>query len=219
MTALRLIIENHPSWHPPAAREDDDVALPAQSYKIYTVLGRRNLQWHTIVPRIDDFSSAMTALDSANRSQLFDRLVLAVAQTVAGQPATRWETTVCAVPYILRQADKPSFEAVLSRVQRQGRTLNLPQNDNAPTTDMIDNRGASLFLIVLLLTGLWSQTWPVLAGVAALCLFEMAWQAGWLNGLILPTQRPLLRTLRFYLYALCAGLAALPLITAQFLQI
>lgn len=220
MTALRLIIQNHPSWQQ-TRPEDQDVPahqdnLPVESYKIYTILGRRNMQWHTIVPRIENYTDAIDAMDSANRSALFDRLVIAEAQSIAGQPATRWETSCCALPAHLRHWEKPSFESILTKLQRD------TAHKTPPGTLLLarpEKQDATLFLVLLVGVGIWSQTWPVLAGVMALCLFEIAYQASWLDKLIPVYAAKRIHTLRLYLYALCAGLIALPLAAAAFLKI
>lgn len=227
MTALRLIIQNHPSWQkqPEVVQQASPPDhLPAPSHMIFTILGRRNNQWHTIVPRIDNADDAVTAMDSANRSTLFDRLVIATATSVGHQPAGRWETFACSLPLTaLAPLPKRSFEDLLDRAERrqaaQATTPAFPHLITAPATSVIiAKRDASLWLLILLGVGVWSQAWPVLIGVAAICLLETCYMAGLFDRMIPATQRPLVQTGRFYLYSLCAGLIAIPLLAGVLLN-
>ena len=231
MTALRLIIENHPSWHSPrppqAASAQDGASLPVSSQSIYTVLGRRNAQWHTIVPRVDGMDIALNAMDSANRSALFDRLVVASAASIAGQPAGRWETCLCALPHHqLAPQAPPSFSDMLARAERQharqphNPALSSPSTNRYPVPARTRNRLEALLpLTALILTALWSQTPAILVGAGVVCGFEALYQAGRLKRLIPPDQIEAIHMARFYLYALCAGLTALPLTAALLLRI
>lgn len=225
MTALRLIIENHPSWQKPVTVQSSVATpnVPAPSRTIYTILGRRNNQWHTIVPRIEQSDDALTAMDSANRSELFDRLVIASAVSIGNQPAGRWDTFVCALPVqTLAPLPKRSFEELLERAEKRQATQSSPAFLTiapAPATSVvISKRDATLWLVILLAVGLWSHSGPVLAGVVVLCLLETCYQAGWLDRLIPATQRQFVQTGRFYLYSICAGLIAIPLLAAFMLK-
>lgn len=231
MTALRLIIENHPVWNKPqrnqqgAAQHTDHVAseeahtpahVPAPSRKIYMLMGRRHQQWHTIVPRLDDFEMALDGMDSANRSQLFDRLVIAEAHCLADQPATRWDTYVCAVPAALRAQAKPSFETILRRVERR-------QKPFAPATSLPPTRPAKqhipLSLILLSLAVMTTQSPAMIGGACALWIFEILYQMHTLDRLIPLSQARFIHKMRFYLYALCLGLTLLPIASALFLDL
>ena len=229
MTALRLIIETHPVWQKPASDTTADHATSAPlepshslatSQTIYTLLGRRGTLWHTIVPRIEQTTDALDAMDTANRSQLFDRLVVACAKGLSGQPLTNWETFVCAVPYTQPNLlAKPSFADLLRRAER--RQTRHPPSDPGPTLTALKmtKNDASLCLLILLAVALWSQAAPVLLGVAALALFETLYQQDAFDRLILPPQHNFIRMARLYLYALCAGLIAIPLLAGVMLQI
>lgn len=224
MSGLRLIIENHPAWNQHAPETETSSALPAASHTLYTLLGRRGTQWHTVVPRIDDPEDAVHAMDSANRSQLFDRLVIASARAVVGQPAEKWETFACAVPFTLLQPlPRKSFADLLDRAER--RQSDIPQairaltmtSDAHPTPIRPERRDAGLMLGLLVLLSLWSQSPSLLAGVGALGVFEALYQSGALDRQISSSQAEFVRTGRFYLYALCAGMMALPMVVRLFL--
>lgn len=224
MTALRLIIENHPSWQKPVTQTTIvQENLPAPSRTIYTIMGRRHNQWHTIVPRIENCDDAVAAMDSANRSGLFDRLVIASAVSIGNQPAGRWDTFACSLPLsALAPLPKRSFEELLERAEQRQTTYPSPTFlalGPAPSTSVIiTKRDASLWLVILLAVGIWSQAWPVLAGVVTLCLLETFYQAGLFDRLIPATQRNFVQTGRFYLYSICAGLIAIPLLAAFMLK-
>ncbi len=225
MTALRLIIENHPVWQTPVT--DDHLThapLPAPSQMIYTLLGRRGVRWHTIVPRIDQMPDAIHAMDSANRSQLFDRVVVAKAYAVAGQPSSNWDTFVCAVPYTtVNLLPTRSFGDMLARAERRqsetSETVAETVSLSPPASLTLAKTDASLWLLILLAVGLWSHAAPVLCGVALLCLLEMLYQTKLVDRLIPLGQYKLVQTGRFYLYSLCAGLIAIPLLARVMLQL
>jgi hypothetical protein len=221
MTALRLIIENHPSWQQTLRTDKHETsaesyAVPATSKAIYTLIGRRHQQWHTIVPRLDDLAMALDGLDSANRSELFDRLVIAQAHCLGEQPATRWDTYICAVPFALRAHDKPSFEAVLNRIERRnrGQPVAALLTETRPA-----KQGGIVVLALLFLAALLSQTPQLIYGAAGLWLFELLYRTSALDLFIPVTQARFIHKTRLFLYAMCLGLIILPMASALILHI
>jgi hypothetical protein len=222
MTALRLIIENHPLWKKPQQQDGATTssstsayAVPAPSRKIYMLMGRRYQQWHTIVPRLEDLDMALDGMDSANRSQLFDRLVIAEAHCLGEQPATRWDTYICAVPAALRAHAKPSFDTILRRVERR-QAAHPPAATLAPTRPR--KNPIPLSLLLLAVTTVATQTVPLILGAAFLWVFETAYQLSWLDRVIPLHQARSIHKARLYLYALCLGLTILPMASHLFLN-
>lgn len=69
-------------------------AVPVPLRTTYTVMGRFNQMWETILPSTDDLHTARRTMDAANTSRRFNRIVITQGNAINHQ----WTTIECAMP-------------------------------------------------------------------------------------------------------------------------
>lgn len=119
---LRLLITSTPLWQQGAMAHP----LPVHVETVYTVLARQNNKWQTVLSSTDDLYAARDAMNGANDSKLFDRIVITEGRSVNRAPATGWNTIECALP-----KTEASFKELLSEMQDKtanGNTSPLPDH-------------------------------------------------------------------------------------------
>jgi hypothetical protein len=85
---LRLLISSTPLWQQGAM----DHPLPVHVQTVYMVMGKRGQLWQTVLSSTDDLYMARHAVQAANKSGLFERLVISEGKSVNRAPASRWAT-------------------------------------------------------------------------------------------------------------------------------
>lgn len=90
--------------------------LPVHVQTTYTVLGRRNTMWETILASTDDIYVARQTMDAANASNQYNRIVITQGNTINRAKASSWVTVECALP-IYNQMASPLYRALLREIQ------------------------------------------------------------------------------------------------------
>lgn len=90
---LRLLISSTPLWQQGAM----DHPLPVHVQTVYMVMGQTDNKWQTILSLTDDLYAARDAMNGANDSKLFQRIVISQGRSVNKSPAAAWKTIECAV--------------------------------------------------------------------------------------------------------------------------
>ncbi len=115
---LRLLISSTPLWQQP----NPTYALPVHVQVVYSVLGRINMRWQTILSSTKDLDAARDAMHAANQSHLFDRLVITEGQSVNRAPAVGWNTIECAfIP------PRASFAELMHDMKEKAANSNPPE--------------------------------------------------------------------------------------------
>ena len=96
--------------------------LPVHVETVYMVMGQSNGKWQNILSRCDDIFEARRAMDAANDSGLFSRIVISEGRSVNKAPANAWKTIECAI------CDNHVFTMMLKQKQAEqnGTTPRLP---------------------------------------------------------------------------------------------
>jgi len=193
---FRLLICSTPLWQNPAANHP----LPVHVRTVYTVMGRNGPRWRTVLSSTEDIDIARVAMDAANQSGEFDRLVIATGKSVNRAPASNWVTIECALPY-----PASDFQKLFARLEAESANLNPAQKlAQMPHAYLIGHRKSQRFLLALaVVLATFDKNVPALWVVAALAMFDT---------LFLMDARPLtqrhahiLNTGRNWLYALVNG--------------
>jgi hypothetical protein len=138
---FRLLMSATPLWQNAAPSHP----LPVHVRTVYTVMGRNGARWQTIVGSTEDLYQARLAMDTANESGTFERLVIATGKSINRAPASQWTTIECALPKAISH-----FQQLFSQLEQQTANLN-PQEKLArmPGAVMLGHKKSQRFLLAL----------------------------------------------------------------------
>jgi hypothetical protein len=199
MTAdgLRLLISSTPLWQNP----NPTYPLPVHVQVVYTVLGRSNNRWQTILNSTNDLYAARDAMHAANTSGLYDRLVITEGQSVNRAPAVGWNTIECALPVY-----QASFEELMQDMKEKAANNNPAQlPKHAFLVGQKQSRN-SLLALACLLAAL-TQSPLILAAIGCIALADAYLMSG--DTPISVDQAALFNTTRDWAYAAVNGLILL----------
>lgn len=138
---FRLLMTSTPLWKNPAPNHPAPVSVRT----VYTVMGRSGARWQTVLGSTDDVFAARHAMDAANQSGQFDRLVIATGKSVNRNPAAQWTTIECALP---RPASE--FQKLFSQLELQTANLNPEQKlARIPGAYLLGTKKSQRFLLSL----------------------------------------------------------------------
>jgi hypothetical protein len=197
--AIELLIKSYPLWH-----QVDLKHVPVTVRTVYTVLGRRMNRWTTILATSDDLYAARHAMNAANSSGLFDRIVIAEGRSVNKAPADKWETIECAVPYSVFVTGS-SFEALLNSMK--GKAANT-QNFTLPA--LVEKQAFPFLLGLACLLAALNMNAASLAMISGVAFLDVAFLTD--TGTINDRSIPFINTMRHWAYALLNGVLLLPLL-------
>lgn len=106
---LRLLISSTPLWQQGAMAHP----LPVHVRTVYMVMGQAEGKWKNILSQTDDIYDARHAMDAANDSGLFSRIVISEGRSVNKAPANAWKTIECAI------CDNHVFTMMLRKKQEE----------------------------------------------------------------------------------------------------
>lgn len=95
--------------------------LPVHVRTVYMVMGQAEGKWKNILSQTDDIYDARHAMDAANDSGLFSRIVISEGRSVNKAPASAWKTIECAI------CDNHVFTMMLKKKQAEQTKAKLPQ--------------------------------------------------------------------------------------------
>lgn len=201
---LRILIQSNPLWQQ---------QIPVHVKTVYTVLARKQTQWQTILSSTDDLHAARRAMDAANATGLFDRLVIAEGRSVNKAPAGNFKTIECALPQPKIISQSEDFAALLGRLQKSTANLNPAENDlpRATQTQIIGEKENCVFALGVALFLTIAHLNPLLLCLVGFLAFT--------ETMFLADTRPLdanaarrFNALRHWGYALLNGALLLPLV-------
>lgn len=115
---LRLLISSTPLWQQGAMTHP----LPVHVRTVYMVMGQSEGKWKNILSQTEDLYDARHAMDAANDTGLFSRIVISEGRSVNRSPASAWKTVECAI------CDNHVFTMMLCKKQaEQSKAKTKPQ--------------------------------------------------------------------------------------------
>lgn len=191
--AVNLLIKSRPLWHTP-----DPAQMPVLVTTVFTVMGRRMGKWTTILMKTDDLHAARYAMDAANTSGLFDRVVIAEGRSVNSAPADKWETIECAVPFT-PFVSGDSFDDLLGQMKHRTANIN-------PMFE-IEKQSYAFLLALACVLGTIHMSPVILCGIAIIACADTIFLAN-----RQPLRSTMTNTIRHWSYAILNGVLLWPLV-------
>lgn len=152
---LRLLISSNPLWQQGGMTHP----LPVHVRTVYMVMGQSEGKWQNILSQTEDLYDARHAMDAANDTGLFSRIVISEGRSVNKAPANAWKTIECAI------CDNHIFTMMLKKKQAEAahKKPRLPKG-----AFLVGNKQSQNFLLALACILAALNQSPLMLGIVAL---------------------------------------------------